>query len=251
MSLDSGHWYMPDGAPFYSVLSKDGRERPVTLRDARKVNAVPSVTTVLRIISKPQLERWKRAQTALAALTLPRVDGESSEELLRRIDDDSSRQVIEAADEGTRIHDAIEREFKLQPYPSRYDKHVAATKESIANAFPGITDWMPEKSFAHPLGFGGKVDLHSPSTGIIIDYKGKDGDFTDGKRLAYDQHEQLAGYSLGLNLPINVCANLFVSRTHPGCVSIHVWSIDEIRWAREAFLRTLALWQWRNKYKPA
>ena len=250
MGLDSGHWYLPSGAPFYSVMAKDGHERPVTLRDARKVNAVPSVTTVLRILSKPQLERWKRAQTALAALTLPRIDGESSDELLRRIDEDSSRQVVEAADEGTRIHDAIECAFKRQPYPTRYDKHVKAAREKIAETFPGIADWAPEKSFAHPLGFGGKVDLHSPSTGIIIDYKGKDGDFTDGKRLAYDQHEQLGGYSLGLNVPINTCANLFVSRTHPGCVSIHVWSIDEITWAREAFLRTLALWQWRNKYVP-
>ena len=250
MSLDSSHWYLPDGTPFYSVRARDGTERSVTLRDARKVMAVPSVTTILRIIAKPQLERWKRAQTALAALTLPRIDGECSEALLRRIEADAEQQVKAAAEEGTRIHDAIEQAFREGEYHAAYGVHVNAARSAIRKSFPAVRDWRPEESFAHELGFGGRVDLHSPSTGIIIDYKGKDGDFSDGKKLAYDQHEQLAGYSLGLNLPLAQCANLFVSRTHPGAVSMHIWTIEEMEWARGAFLRALHLWKWRNRYFP-
>lgn len=250
MSFDSGHWYLPTGEAYYSVIGRNGVERAVTLRDARKVKAVPSVTTVLRIIAKPQLERWRRAQTALAALTLPRIDGEGSEAFLRRIDADAEQQVKEAAEEGTRIHDALESFVKGNPYDPRFQPHINAAMNAINKAFPQLDDWIPEKAFAHERGFGGKVDLHSPSTGIIVDYKGKDGDFSDGKRLAYDQHEQLGGYSIGLDLPLAPCANLFISRTHPGAVSLHVWTVEEMEYAREVFIRTLHLWQWKNKYGP-
>src|SRR5262249_48688686 len=128
----------------------------------------------------------------------------------------------------------------------------------LKRLFPDVHDWVSEKSFAHPLGFGGKVDLHSPSSGIVVDFKTKDGDFTEldsygkPKKLAWDQNIQLAAYQVGLNLrsimcpnprifsgeildkavpnvpKFQQCANLFVSRTHPGAVRSHVWSAEEV-----------------------
>jgi hypothetical protein len=50
--------------------------RPTTLRDARKLGLLPSVTNVLGVINKPELVEWKMTQAVLAALTLPRRDGE-------------------------------------------------------------------------------------------------------------------------------------------------------------------------------
>lgn len=250
MTIESGHWYTRDGAPFYTVPAANGAERSVTLRDARKIGAVPSVTTVLQVLAKPQLETWKVRQGILAALTLPRVAGENDDAYLARVLDDSREQVKMAAEEGTRIHDTIEQAFKGDLVPHAYIPHVEAVHAEITRLFPGVTDWIAERSFAHHAGYGGKVDLHSPSTGIVIDHKGKDGDFSDGKRLAYDQHYQLAAHQSGLVFPVNVCANIFVSRTHPGKVASHVWQVEDIVDGEAIFRDALSLWKRLKKYDP-
>jgi hypothetical protein len=247
----SEHWYDRAGAPAYEVRGNSGFPRPTTLRDARKIGLVPSVTTVLSVIAKPQLVAWQVRQGILAALTLPRIDGEAEEAYLARIKTDGEQQVKDAADEGTRIHDAIEASFRGKSYPAKYRPHVEAARRELAKAFPNVTDWRAEESFAHDSGYGGKVDLHSPSTGIVVDWKGKDGDFSDGKKLAYDQHFQLAAYQDGLRLPRNVCANGFVSRTHPGEVRLHVWAREEIEQGALVFRQALALWKAIKGFDPS
>lgn len=237
------HWYARCGAPTYEVLAASGRPRATTLSDARKIGLVPSVTTVLGVLDKPALNTWRVKQGILAALTLAREDGESDDAYLARVLADSGEQAKKAAEEGTRIHDAIECAFLGKPYPSQYVPHVAAVHRELSTLFPGVNDWVVEKSFASPDGFGGKVDLHSPSTGITVDHKGKDGDFSDGKKLAYDQHWQLAPYQRGLCIPRNVAANLFISRTHPGAIASHVWSVEDVDQGWEVFRAALALWK--------
>lgn len=249
MSTEGGHWYRRDGAPCYEIAKKGGGFRSVNLRWDRGLGLVPSTTTTTQVIAKPQLEQWKVKQAILSSLTLAREDGETDDEYIARILEDSREQAKKAAEEGTRIHDALEAAFKGEDYPEQYRPHVAATQAEIARLFPGVSDWVAEKSFAHPLGFGGKVDLHSPSDGIVVDYKGKDGDFSDGKKLVYDQHWQLGSYRLGLQLPRgNVAANIFVSRTHPGKVASHLWTPQEVDQGEEIFLATLALWKLIKKY---
>ena len=83
-----GHWYLPDGAPYYTLIGANGKERAVTLRDARKVMARPSVTGIIRCAAAPQLEKWKRNQVLLAALTLPHRPDESEQAWLERVEQD-------------------------------------------------------------------------------------------------------------------------------------------------------------------
>lgn len=247
----SEHWYDRDGKPRYEIEMAKGGLRPTTLRDARKFGWVPSVTTVLGVLAKPALETWKVNQGILAALTLPRIAGEAEDVYLSRVLADSREQAKAAAEEGTRIHDAIERSFKGLVVEEYYRPHVKAAREEIKRLFPDVDDWEAEASFGHEFGFGGKVDLHSPSTGIVVDYKGKDGDFSDGKRLAYDQHYQLAAYNRGLRLPHNRAANIFVSRTHPGKVASHVWKADDVADGWCVFECALATWKALKRYDPA
>lgn len=268
MTVEGGHWYRRDGSPCYEVPTKTGGVRAVNLRWDRKLNLVPSVTTALQVVAKPALERWKCEKHALAAITLPRIEGETSDQLMRRIAEDAAAQSKAAAEEGTRIHDAIECAFKGQPYPHKYKNHVDAAMQRIGELFPGIHDWVAEEYFAHPLGYGGKTDLHSPSTGIVIDYKGKDGELwqddahayakaigKDGepcdKRCDYDQNIQLAAYQRGLRLRHNVCANLFISRTHPGQIAHKVWSRDDVAYGLEYFDAALALWKIAHRYESS
>lgn len=248
MSIESGHWYTRDGAPFYECKDAKGNLRGVTLRDARKINAVPSVTTILQVVAKPQLETWKVRQGILAALTLPKRDGEMESDWLARVEYDSREQAKQAAEEGSRIHDAIERDFRGLVVPEHYRPHVAGVRAELARLFPHVNDWIPEASFAHPSGYGGKVDLHSPSSGIVVDFKGKDGDFTDGKKLAYDQHWQLAAYQNGFGLPMAECANVFFSRNVPGKVASHLWTAQEMADGWRVFVAALSLWKAIKKY---
>ena len=249
----SEHWYDQSGKPCYEVLKADGKSmRGTTLADARKLALVPSVTTVLGVLAKPALETWKVRQGILAALTLPKLADETEDAYLSRILSDSGQQAKDAADEGTRIHDAIERDFKGLVVEERYRPHVAGVRAKLREIFPEVNDWISESSFCHVIGYGGKVDLHSPSTGIVVDFKGKDGDFTDGKKLAYDQHWQLAPYQKGLcPNKCAACANLFFSRTHPGIVASHVCSVKEMQEGWAVFQAALQVWKTIKRYDPS
>jgi len=251
MSFDSSHWYDRAGAPCYEQTTAKGTQRNTTLADARKLGLVPSVTTVLSVMDKPALTNWKIDQAILAALTLPKYTNELEADWIKRVKRDGMQQAVDAADEGTRIHDAIEQHFKGGKVPEQYSLHVAATVVELEHLFPGVTDWRAEDSFASECGYGGKVDLHSPSTGIVVDFKTKDGDFSDDKKLAYDQNYQLAAYRNGLELPPNVCANIFVSRTHPGKVVSHVWSTSAVEEGLEVFMAALTLWKAIKKFDPS
>src|SRR5690606_19007491 len=191
---ESGHWYAQDGRPCYQQVTRGGALRGTDLRDARKLGLVPSVTTVLSVLAKPALETWKVKQGILAALTLPRDADEPDDVYLARVLTDSKQQAIAAAEEGTRIHDACECAVKGQPFQGKYQKHVEGALAKLAELFPGVTDWVAEASFAHESGYGGKVDLHSPSTGIVADYKTTDEGAGSTKRFHWDQHYQLAAY---------------------------------------------------------
>lgn len=242
----SEHWYTRDGRPAYTTNGRD-----TTLRDARKLGLVKSVTTILNVVSKAALTKWMVTQGIMAALTGTRQAGETDEAYIARILTESKQSAIDAANEGSKIHDACECWFKGKLADAKYANHVGGMLDELKKIFPDVNDWVSEKSFAHPLGFGGKCDLHSPSTGIIVDFKTKDGDFSDGKKLGWDQHWQLAAYQVGLQLErgISGCelsewfpgAAIFISRTHPGCVASHVWSADEMAQGWSVFAAALEL----------
>lgn len=109
----TGRWYSPEtGAIVPDVTGANGFLRPPTVADARKNGWVPSVTTILKIVANPGLEKWKNEQFGLSVLTLPRLPGESETAFLERAYDDSQREGIEAADIGTQIHNVCEQWIK-------------------------------------------------------------------------------------------------------------------------------------------
>ena len=240
----SGHFYKRNGKACHQVPKKDGKGmRGINLAWDRPLGLVPSVTTVLSIMNKHQLNVWKENQMLLAALTLGRIEGESDEDFCKRVRTDAFTQVVEAADIGTLVHDAIEKHFENEDYDEKWEPYVRGVIIELNEMYPDIRDWVAEKRFAHESGYGGCIDLHSPSTGIIVDFKGKDGDFEDKKKLAYDQYIQLSAYQMGLEMPVEECANIFFSRTHPGVATGHKWDKKKIRQGREIFNAALQLWK--------
>ncbi|MCK9361947.1 hypothetical protein M0Q28_07060 [Patescibacteria group bacterium] len=206
-ATQAGHWYSPDGSPRYTIIGKNGKERNTTVRDARERGLLPSVTTILRQAAAPGLEKWKIGNAIMSALTLARQEGESDEDYINRIVRDSNEQAAKARDKGTEIHGAIEKLDRHGPYSLHVDAAMGAV-----GGWAGLMDWDAERSFASPLGFGGKLDLSAP--GFVCDFKTTDKDLA-GLKLWPDHRRQLAAYRHGLDMPEARCSICYVSSTKP------------------------------------
>lgn len=243
-AAESGHWYKPDGKPAYTVIGANGKERATTLRDARKLGLVPSVTTILRSAARPGLERWKAEQLLMSALTLQQMPGESETSWVGRVWQDSIQQAIKAAERGTQIHAAIESQYAGVGFDPKDRPWVESIETLLEQTF-GPQQWLPEKSFASPLGYGGKVDLHSDS--VLIDFKGKE---HGGNWQVYDEHAmQLAAYALGLGLKHGskwpTCGIVFFDRDQPYC-EWHEVKTDKLERGWRMFEALLTYWKAAN-----
>jgi hypothetical protein len=237
---ENGHWYTKDGTPAYTTVGKNG-ERATTLRDARKLGLLPSVTTINGMLSKAGLDTWKQQQVLLAALTLPRQPDEPEADWLARVMQDSKATGREAAERGTAIHAVIEAYFD-QVYMPEKPPYLDAVSKALLDAF-GNQLWLSEKSFGHPLGFGGKCDLMAKS-GFVVDFKTKDADLD--KVDVYFEHEmQLAAYREGLGVPNARCAIVFVNGTTNQVKLIEVEE-QKLQNGWECFQHLLRVYQIKN-----
>lgn len=235
----SGHWYTLNGEPAYTIISANGKERPTTLRDARKLDLVPSVTTIIRMAAAPGLERWKAEQLLMAALTLPRVKQESESIWIKKVWDDSKMQARLAAERGTAIHAAIEKAHQGQKVDPELLPFTIAALDVVYEKFPGKS-WSQERSFAHPIGYGGKIDLHAE--GLVGDYKTKDGDLESVK--VYDEHMmQIAAYAHGLGMSSAVGFIVFVSRQMPAVARLIEIDAADMRRGWLMFSSLLEFWK--------
>lgn len=249
----SEHWYDSSGEPCYTQITKSGKnkgkERNTTLRDARKLNLVPSVTTILGVQAKPFLVTWQIEQALLAALTLPRLNKESDDAFMIRARIDSKTVAKESADIGTAIHDDIERGFNGEPMGQYRDAYYSV-REVLEIVFPG-EEWIAEASFCHPLGFGGKIDLHSKS-GIFVDFKTKDNldDKKESQLVFPDYGMQLSAYGKGKEYAFPKRLNIFIDRADCSKVKWHLWPQETHLRHEEMFTTLLRFWQLSKDYVP-
>lgn len=245
---ESQHWYAKDGSPAYEVKGANGAMRAATLRDARKLGLVPSVTGIINCAAKPGLEYWKIQQAIYAALTLPKLQDEPEDAYLARILRDSKEQAKKAAERGTAIHAAIQGYYEGEP-PNDFKGYVGGAACSVSGWLSPIGSWKAEASFASPLGFGGKVDLSCGNA--ILDFKTKE--FTEDDDLkTWDEHAyQLAAYRHGLHMPTARCAIVYVSVTVPGLCRLIEIPEDELVRGWRAFYSLLQFWKAKNNFDPA
>lgn len=251
---DGSHWYEADGTPAYTRTTKDGRERPTTLRDARKENLVPSVTTILGILRAPQLERWKLENILIASLTLPRYDDEDEQAYAHRIWEDAQSVSHTATNFGSLYHDAAELRLKL----GRLDGLVA--DEAVAPFMPILDRYITENieevydtefSVVGKEGYAGRVDgyvehrVHGP---CYIDWKTQN--VKKGKPNFYPKWvQQLAAYRKAHGKPGKLLS-IVVDSNDPAPIQEKLWEVEESEHGLDVFLTTLSLWQKINKYKP-
>lgn len=242
---ESLHWYTRDGGTAYTVKAKDGSDRPATLRDARKLNLVPSVTSIIKCAAAPGLEAWKQNQVMLAAMTLPKRQDEPEAAYIKRIMEDSREHARKAAERGSAIHAAIQGHYEDVPPHEDFWPYVKGATEAVQQWCKGY--WTPERSFAHPLGFGGKVDLSCAFA--VVDFKTKEFESEDDLK-TWDEHAmQLAAYRVGLNNETARCAIGYVSVTTPGLARLIEIPEETLRQGWEMFRSLLQYWQAKTGYQ--
>ena len=249
----AGHWYTKTGEPAYTQVKKDGGIRNTTLADARKQNLYPSITTILKLIAKPELDAWKQEQAILSALTLPRIDSESEEDFAKRIVKDSSEQGRSAADFGSIIHDIIHNYFmnKVEPEDSR---QVAMNHEIEAMLAKLNLEVVSMEQVTVGNGFAGKYDMlakHS-TTGKywFIDFKTQD--FKDKPNVYDEWIWQLEGYSLDSKYAEEVdgAINIVIKRSDVSDVAAILHPKDVLKQGRQIFLTIFQLWKLIKGYDP-
>ena len=238
---ESGHWYLPNGSPAYTIIGKStGRERPTTLADARKLGLLPSVTTIINTIQKAGLDTWKQQQVLLAALTLPRLPDEPESDWLTRVMQDSKATGREAAERGTQIHGVIEA-FYEGVYIPELPTYVRVV-ESVINEHFGSQLWVSEKSFARG-GYGGKCDLIAKN--CVIDFKTTEKDL-DKLDYYFDHQMQLAAYRQGFEMPTARCAIVYVNALQNKAKLVEIPE-DDLRIGWDCFTHLLAFYRAKNK----
>lgn len=250
---ESAHFYLKDGTPFYEVPYADPSKgmRPATLADARKVGALPSVTTILKSINKPQLNDWITEQSVLAVLSSPRKEGETLDAFVHRVlqvEKVQDQEVDKSRQTGIAIHDAISSALRGEVYPAEYLKYVAPVIAWIR--VHGKVVWSEKVVVGD--GYAGRADALLDSGPILClpDFK------TTGslpKKGSWPEHKiQTAMYAAALgntNGKRIVTANVYISTKEPGMIA----DFTQDDWA-ETYVKAaepmIKLWQWMNQYEP-
>jgi hypothetical protein len=254
-SPDSTHWYGRDGVPMHTVpASGNGQPRPTNLRDARKLGLLPSVTNILGVIAKPELTAWLQEQAVMAALTLPRIAGETEDAFARRVVADSQTTRDGAADFGTAFHHGAERvahtlEVDAQHPAAAWLSHYRDWYQANALALR----WT-EKVLVHTeVGYAGTADLlieHKTHGLTLVDLKTmkvKPGaKVTPYKTWGY----QLAAYRRALGVPMR-CLNLIMNSCESSVPIEHLWTDEEMELGWRAFTSAHQLWVIEKNYNPS
>lgn len=259
MASESDHWYTQDGKPMHTIIGKNGKERPTTLRDARKLQLVPSVTSVMNVMAAPGLDRWKTYQVLDAAWNISQTL-KSKKEWEKEVLEKSKEIGKEAAERGTQIHGYLEALYQGQQLSAEAREYAYPVAE-VVTEWSGYEclAWNAERTFSTDMGYGGTVDVYMKQTPHIdtwdqprvVDFKTKDFGPDDKKPVGYETHAmQLAAYRMGLGLEDAICANVFVSRTHPGVIHLYEWAEEEIQRGWEMFQCCLGLWRALKRYEP-
>lgn len=245
-----GHFYDLDGNPAYTVpnQSKGGR-RDTTVRDARKLRLVPSYSTVVAVLAKAPLDRWKQLKLLEMVEQHPNLIGKGEdwkERLIGMNEDENSKY----AKRGTEIHDSLESFYRSGRLDGSNDSYVAPIIDYIQQTFnPEIC--IPEMSFSHELGYGGKIDLviGDQSNKYIIDFKTKSIDNPSSKQCYSDYAMQLSAYARAFEADsIRGHINILISTTNPGAFYVHNWDSEEIDKGFKAFKALLLYWQTAHDY---
>lgn len=251
-SRSSSRWYWPNGQPCYELPKKtsEGMKQP-TLTDARQLGLLPSVTTILKILHKPNLQDWLIEQAVLAVMTTPRLSGETQDQFIHRvlsIERIQDEEADTAAQRGKDIHDAIEKAVRGEPWDAQWLEYVSPVLPIVRTL--GRVAWTEKHLVGDGYAGRGDIALDDDRTITILDFKTAK---TMPKKQSWAEHMlQTSAYAKAMGNVADrhiVTGNVYISTTSPGLVE----PFFQEQWTRtyeEGFRPLVKLWQWLNQYTP-
>lgn len=240
---NTAHWYYPNGDQAYDK----------TLRDARKEILYPSVTTILRVLGKPELDAWKQRELLSVAASTTRQPDQTDDAYARTVADLYAEKQGVSVKRGSAIHEELEALVSGT-------RHVPASKgATFAHGVleeHNMAQPIAEESFATCLngkGYGGRIDLQCRLDGsqAIVDYKTQTIKMTAKgvpKPTIYDEMGmQLAAYRAGKESDAR-CYNLIIG-TNVDYTYLHIWDEDELDRCLDMFLCCLDLFYYLKRLK--
>lgn len=259
MSNESSHWYDREGNSVFELPKKDGSGlKKTTLADARKMDLLPSVTTLFKVLAKPELDDWKAKQITTAAASNPIMQGEDIGAYHKRITDIAFAQVDEAADLGTRIHKAIEQHFQGIAYDVEMSTYVDSVQLWVRKT--GIKIIAQELRLVNlEEGYAGTTDCEfSVDTQLfgetigILDFKSRKTKTGEKVTPRDTEPAQIAAYYVARYGTIDGAygCNVYISTTEPGRIEATWYNEADLKQAWELFRHCAAIWRIKNKYDP-
>lgn len=262
--IESSHWYTSGGDSCHRVKLQQGGYRNTNLKDARKLGLYPSVTGILSVFAKPQLDTWKQKQVVASALRNQKPEKESEESYTNRVINDAFKQVDDAADFGTRVHDAIETWIKTgKPWEDQYDIYL----RPVANWFreANIEIVASELRVVNKrFGYAGTMDLafQYGTNGIgVLDFKTRKTKEGESVKSYPFQDMQIAAYGatywsqqLGITeeeaMDRMIGCNLYISSTEAGRIDHVKYSSSQLSKCFPVFTKACSIWRYLKNYDP-
>jgi len=257
------HWYHKDGTPCFKVLNqaqtkKQGKNifKDTTLREARFLKLLPSVTMITGQLDKPQLVDWKIYQAMDAFYNLSDNDrlmiyrdggGSLKDEkgnekgkqaVMKTVLARSKHYTEAAANFGTSVHNAIEKWLIDGEYPEDLDPKITPYIDKLSQFLDEeIDELISVEKVIVGDGYAGKFDLKAKMKDGrigIIDFKTRKRTNRSANR-PFDLHNedgiQLAAYSdadqWSSDQPSEFIASLLIDRDKPSHPHLHEWSPEE------------------------
>jgi hypothetical protein len=248
---ESSHWYYPDARACFELPAADGTMRKPTLRDARKLGLLPSVTGILRLWPADALKNWLRGQDILAAGTTPRLPTESDDQWVARVLESADEVSALARTTGTRRHALIEQFNRGALKVAEWDAKDLAFCEPYFEWFRDnvVTNVLvkPEHIVVNAAsGYAGTLDLECQTKlgRAIVDVKNRK------KPAVYDTDAmQLIAYASALG-EINYDCYSIILGTDTKDILVRQWTPNELELAGRNFRLCLALWKASKNYDP-
>lgn len=245
------HWYTRTGEPMHTVIAKgSGQPRPTTIADARKLDLVPSVTTILKTLNKPELTNWLIEQACLAVLTSPKQEGEELDAFVHRIlhqDKVQDEERDAAAQRGTDLHQAIADSLEYKSVDPSFIPWILPVLDHLKPSQQRLCEYK-----VVGRGYAGTVDLITgPSSHAeIYDFKTTKGRLPD--KGSYIEHKlQLSAYAEALErngFVVEKTANVYISTVEPGKFIVHVNPPCRETYDN-GFEPLLRYWNWANNFR--
>lgn len=241
------HFYDDKGIARHTVIGANGKERPTTIRDARKNKWNPGVTDVIGQLDKPALNIWRPQQLfkAYTEISRQKID-EPTDVYKKRLFGKYVENTGQYSKLGNLVHDKLEKYFVSETLDVEYEDMLWPVIESIQAL--KLDKIEAEKSFSCPLGYGGTIDLvgYKGEDVYIIDFKTKQSEEPSAKDLYDDYVIQLSAYRNAIN-PSAKCSNILISVTQHGKIFTKDWSKEEIDRGWSMFECLLKLWKIKNE----